>query len=307
MCSYLEWELTVDNAILTNFQAMIKRDHPAHPSRVCSAFVRSTRWSTRCVLTSNGSSPSTTPSSPISRPSHVLNTYATPTMPLPHSRRRPPGLPQPSPPRHPPTARPRDARHALVVQLNLDLPRLFCIPAHPPGIEDNSAQIAGLTPGSAVHHHHHHHHDKHGAGERMPPPGLLSIRTEKSPVVHPLKGKMFAYTIPLGFLCGQEVFFFGGGGRGQTSMAMALTIAHSFTEPRATHTRTESTRQATEPTCIVHSFTAYDNVYHLREQWHYERSNISESHDNDQLGIWGGMKSRPVLIASMSCFAYCMI
>ena len=34
----------------------------------CSTFARSTRWNTRCVLTSNGSSPSTTPSSPISRP-----------------------------------------------------------------------------------------------------------------------------------------------------------------------------------------------------------------------------------------------
>ena len=106
MCSYLEWELTVDNAILTNFQAMVKRDRPAHTSRACSAFARSTRWNTRCVLTSNGSSLSTTPSSPISRPSHILKTHTTPTMLLPHSRRRPPRLPQPFPPRHLPTARP---------------------------------------------------------------------------------------------------------------------------------------------------------------------------------------------------------
>jgi len=26
MCSYLEWELTVDNAILANFQAIVERD-----------------------------------------------------------------------------------------------------------------------------------------------------------------------------------------------------------------------------------------------------------------------------------------
>jgi|SRR5271170_2278505 len=28
MCSYLEWELTVDNPILSNFETMVKRDFP---------------------------------------------------------------------------------------------------------------------------------------------------------------------------------------------------------------------------------------------------------------------------------------
>jgi hypothetical protein len=181
MCSYLEWELTVDNAILANFQAMVKRDfrgpgpYPTYSLHMVSKKANSMNNAT----TASGGATISQPTPPPS---------GTSTSPIPSFGQRNPSPPKPVLPPPPSSATsmstassnarsssaaaiqhtqyprhahhhhappavvvdrldhldrlhlvvrlrhaPRDARHALVVQLDLDLPRLLRVPAHPPG------------------------------------------------------------------------------------------------------------------------------------------------------------------------------
>ena len=132
MCLYLDWDLTVDNTILTNFTAMVVCDFRGPQDPSMTALFTSVFTATAGSDTpSSCSSASTSPTSSAS----------------------------------PPT---------------------------PPGIVDNSAQIAGSPPSTAMQRHRH----VQGAFEHTPSPGTLSMLTEKAPVVHPLKGKMYANAIP---------------------------------------------------------------------------------------------------------------
>jgi hypothetical protein len=149
MCLYLDWDLTVDNTILTNFTAMVVCDFRGQgPYPMYSLQMVSTK-----AIALN---PSITASSTsISRATAGCDT-------------------------------PSSCSSTLTSLAS------SASPTTPPGIVDNSAQIAGSPPSIAMQRHRH----VHSTFEHTLSPGTLSILTEKPPVVHPLKGKMYANAIP---------------------------------------------------------------------------------------------------------------
>jgi hypothetical protein len=162
ICSFLDWELTVDNTILSTFEAMGQTGF--------------SRWSYL--------------------PSDIRHNLYRIVTRLLHLQQCPSPRPaQPPPPPYPTRLHlnifyrlhisvirnaPCHAQHTIVVQFHI----IFRFRSST-GIVD---QIAGPTPAGVRHHSHH--------LERNLPAGSLAIRTEKPPVVHPLKGKMFVYAIP---------------------------------------------------------------------------------------------------------------
>jgi hypothetical protein len=159
MCSYLDWELTVDIPILTNFETMVKRDfrtpgpYPTYSLQMVSR---------KATASPCHSSPPNTSTSPIPAFSHR---HPSPPKPL---QPPPPGsaaAPYGSPPATPDT--PSSCTSTITS------PASTASPTTPAGIVDLSAQIVSCDSS----------------------PGL-SIRTEKPPPIHPLKAKMYAFAIP---------------------------------------------------------------------------------------------------------------
>jgi len=163
MCSYLEWELTVDNPILSNFETMVKRDfRQAGPYPTYSLQMVSKKAANTSPPHSTHVAPPNSSTSPI--PSFGQR-YPSPPKPV---QPPPPGTaaaPYGSPPATPDT--PSSCTSTTTS------PTSTASPTTPVGIVDLSAQIVSedSSPG-------------------------LAIRTEKAPTVHPLKAKMFAFAIP---------------------------------------------------------------------------------------------------------------
>jgi hypothetical protein len=166
MCSYLEWELTVDDPILSNFEAKVTRDftspHGPYPSYPLSMV--SKRAAKAAVSTSTTPIPEPhDTTSPI--PMFGQQRNPTPTKP-PNSATltRNSASSWGSTPGTPDTPSPSYS--------NTTSPASSASPATPIGIDDFSAKIRGFdsSPSFAI-------------SEVMPP-------------VHPLKGKMFAFAIP---------------------------------------------------------------------------------------------------------------
>jgi hypothetical protein len=167
MCSYLDWELTVDNPILSNFEMMVKRDFRG-PAPYPTYSLQMVSKKANIVSTSSSS-----PSTPVPPPNSS-------TSPIPSFGQRQSSPPKPiqppplsnitttsydTPPMTPPTPSPSNSTSTS--------PASSVSPPTPPGIDDLSAKIV--------------------SAESSP---SLSIRVEKAPPIHPLKTKMFAYAAP---------------------------------------------------------------------------------------------------------------
>jgi hypothetical protein len=170
MCSYLEWELTVDNSILSNFETLVKRDF-------CTPGPYPT-YSLQMVSRKANISPSS-----YSHPSHIPPPNSS-TSPIPSFGQRHPSPPKPIHPPPPPgtsssshpsygTPPATPDTPSSCSSSTSTSPTSTASPRTPAGIVDLSAQIASYDTS----------------------PGL-SIRTEKAPPIHPLKAKMYAFAIP---------------------------------------------------------------------------------------------------------------
>jgi hypothetical protein len=162
MCSYLEWELTVDNPILANFETIVKRDfrgpgpYPTYSLQMVSK---------KAANATSSSTPMPPPNSSSSPIPSFGERHPSPPKPL---QPAPPGTsaaPYGTPPTTPDTP---STSHS-----NSTSPASSASPPTPAGIVDLSAKIA--------------------SAESSP---VLSILAEKPPQVHPLKSKMFAYAMP---------------------------------------------------------------------------------------------------------------
>jgi hypothetical protein len=164
MCSYLEWELTVDNPILNNFETMVKRDFRGPGPYPTYSLQMVSKKAANITSSSTPMPPPNSSSSPI------------PSFGEGHTSSSPPRPVQPAPPgtaaasygTPPATPDTPSSSHSTSTS-----PASSASPATPAGVEDWSAKIA--------------------SAESSP---VLSIRVEKAPQVHPLKAKMFAYAMP---------------------------------------------------------------------------------------------------------------
>ncbi|GLB37739.1 putative cyclin [Lyophyllum shimeji] len=159
MCNYLEWELSVDNSILTTFEKRLREDfrsptgpYPNYPLAMVS------RRAARAAASASAT--------PVPEPNDT-------TSPIPNfgnqrHQTTPSGSPQPastwSSPRTPDTPSPSYS--------NSTSPASSASPATPVGGDDYSARVRGLD---------------------TPPVFALS---HEMPPVHPLKGQMFAMAMP---------------------------------------------------------------------------------------------------------------
>ncbi|KAF7321529.1 Alternative cyclin Pcl12 [Mycena kentingensis (nom. inval.)] len=166
MCNYLDWELTVDNPILSNFEAMVQRDFPPNskgPYPTYSLHQVSKRVAKAAASASNTPIPepnSTT--SPI--PAFGQQRQATPTKPYP-TPIIPPLYKKPASPSTPET--PEQSHSAT------SSPASSLSPPTPTGPVDLTAKI----------------HDGKDT--------TASLRiTIDLPPTHPLKAKMFAFAAP---------------------------------------------------------------------------------------------------------------
>ncbi|KAF7351155.1 Alternative cyclin Pcl12 [Mycena sanguinolenta] len=172
MCNYLDWELTVDNPILANFEAMVQRDFPPGskgPYPTYSLHMVSKRAAKAAASASNTPIPepnSTT--SPI--PSFGQQRQATPTKP--HPAPPPPIVP----PLYKKTASPMTPDTPTHSYSNTTSPASSISPPTPTGPVDLTAAI----------------HEPKGHFDTSP---SLSLSSELIPI-HPLKAKMFAFAIP---------------------------------------------------------------------------------------------------------------
>ncbi|KAJ7182002.1 hypothetical protein C8R46DRAFT_1068908 [Mycena filopes] len=167
MCSYLDWELTVDNPILSNFEVMVQRDFPPGsrgPYPTYSLHMVSKRAANAAASTS---------ATPIPEPNST-------TSPIPEQRQpMPTKVYLPPPPLVPPPLYKKSTSTSPMTpdtpphsHSNTTSPASSISPPTPTGPVDLTARIS-------------HHYDSPGfmlAGE-LPP-------------IYPLKAKMFAYAIP---------------------------------------------------------------------------------------------------------------
>ncbi|KAJ7782717.1 hypothetical protein B0H16DRAFT_1494079 [Mycena metata] len=166
MCNYLDWELTVDNPILANFEAMVQRDFPPGskgPYPTYSLHMVSKRAAKAAASTSATPIPepnSTT--SPI--PAFGQQRQATPTKAYPAPP--PPIVPPPLYKKSTSPMTPDTPPHSYS---NTTSPASSISPPTPTGPVDLSARI-----------------------HESPP---LTLAGELPPI-HPLKNKMFAFAIP---------------------------------------------------------------------------------------------------------------
>jgi hypothetical protein len=172
MCSYLDWELTVDNPILGNFEAAVNKDfcenrasYPDYPLAMVSK--RAAKAATSSSATPMPEPNSTT--SPI--PNFGEQRNASPAKPHPGHPSHPSHIPTPSSvsswgstPNTPDTPSPSYS--------NSTSPASSVSPPTPVGGEDYSAKIRGV--------------------DSSP---MFTI-TDIMPPVHPLKGQMFAFAHP---------------------------------------------------------------------------------------------------------------
>jgi hypothetical protein len=167
MCSYLEWELTVDNPILSNFEKVVLRDfgppHGPYPSYPLSMVSKRAAKAAASASATPVPEPNST-TSPI--PMFGQQRHPTPLKPQQPSATSSPTSVSSwgSAPNTPETPSPSYS--------NSTSPASSASPATPLGIEDFSAKIRGhdVSPNFAI--------------------------TEMMPPIHPLKGKMFAFAMP---------------------------------------------------------------------------------------------------------------
>ncbi|KAJ7072651.1 hypothetical protein C8F01DRAFT_1104805 [Mycena amicta] len=172
MCNYLDWELTVDNPILSNFEAMVQRDFPPNsqgPYPTYSLHMVSKRAAKAAASASNTPIPepnSTT--SPI--PSFgQQQRQATPTKLYP-----PPIIPPP--PLYKQSASPTTPETPGHSHSATTSPASSVSPPTPTGPVDLNAKI-------------------HDVGKGYEMSGSLRIASDLPPT-HPLKAKMFAFAAP---------------------------------------------------------------------------------------------------------------
>lgn len=178
MCNYLDWELTVDNPILANFEAMVQRDFPPNskgPYPTYSLHMVSKRAAKAAASASATPIPepnSTT--SPI--PAFGQSRQATPTKAYPPPP--PPIIPPPlyKKPSTTATASPMTPETPTGSHSNTTSPASSISPPTPTGPVDTTARI----------------HEPKGHFDVSPTLGISS----EVQSIHPLKGKMFAFAIP---------------------------------------------------------------------------------------------------------------
>ncbi|KAF7298062.1 Alternative cyclin Pcl12 [Mycena chlorophos] len=172
MCSYLDWELTVDNPILSNFEAMVRRDFPPDskgPYPTYSLHMVSKRAAKAAASASNTPIPepnsTTSPIPAFGQPQR----QATPTKPYP-----PPIIPPP--PLYKKSASPTTPETPGHSYSNTTSPASSVSPPTPTGPVDLNAKI-------------------HDASKGYEMSGALRIAQDLPPT-HPLKAKMFAFAAP---------------------------------------------------------------------------------------------------------------
>ncbi|KAJ7668627.1 hypothetical protein DFH06DRAFT_203920 [Mycena polygramma] len=174
MCNYLDWELTVDNPILSNFEAMVNHDFAPNakgPYPTYSLHMVSKRAAKAAASASATPIPepnSTT--SPI--PAFGQQRQATPTKAYPAPP--PPIIP---PPLYKKSTSPMTPDTPPQSYSNTTSPASSISPPTPTGPVDLTARI----------------HDGGKNNYEMSPGLALS---SELPQIHPLKGKMFAFAIP---------------------------------------------------------------------------------------------------------------
>jgi len=159
MCNYLEWELSVDNAVLTMFETKLRADfqspdgpYPSYPLSMVSR--RAARAAASTLAT------------PVPEPNDT-------TSPIPNfGSQRQQTTPSGSPPSAPTWSSPRTPDTPSPSYSNSTSPASSASPATPVGGEDYNARVRGLD---------------------SPPVFTLS---REMPPVHPLKGQMFAMAMP---------------------------------------------------------------------------------------------------------------
>jgi hypothetical protein len=168
MCSYLEWELTVDNPILANFETAVRNDF----SRDLKSYpVYSLAFVSKRALRTNTPVANAEPTTPA--PDRTESTGTTSAIPsFTHFRNASPASSRPSPDtashrsRASPEGTPSPSYSASTS------PASTMSPQTPGGPENNSARIFGVDSS----------------------PGLECI--QQAAPVHPLKGQMFAFALP---------------------------------------------------------------------------------------------------------------
>ncbi|KAJ6589823.1 hypothetical protein DFH09DRAFT_1140209 [Mycena vulgaris] len=175
MCNYLDWELTVDNPILGNFETMVQRDFPPNskgPYPTYSLHMVSKRAAKAAASTSNTPIPEpNATTSPI--PAFGQQRQATPTK-ASYPPQPPPIVPPP--PLYKTSASPMTPETPPHSYSNTTSPASSISPPTPTGPVDFTARI----------------HEGKNPYEISP---SLTLSSEV-PQVHPLKGKMFAFAIP---------------------------------------------------------------------------------------------------------------
>ncbi|KAF9268632.1 cyclin-like protein [Marasmius fiardii PR-910] len=170
MCNYLDWELTVDNPILSNFEAAVKQDFsgPQGPFPTYSLQMVSKRAIKAASSTTATPIPepnSTTSPIPSFGQRHSSPAASTESSPAPRPKDKPSYSNSSSP--MPDTPSPSFSNTS---------PASSASPKTPIGPEDFSAKIHGVDT----------HYDGFSMSEDIPPH-------------HPLKGKMFAHAAPCGW------------------------------------------------------------------------------------------------------------
>ncbi|KAJ7594945.1 hypothetical protein C8J56DRAFT_928055 [Mycena floridula] len=178
MCSYLDWELTVDNPILSNFEKMVVNDFGGDPSSRGSLPTYSLELVSKRARKAAASSSATPMPDPISTESPPIPSFAqhrreSPTKNIDTSARLQRNSYNSSP-ITPDTPSPGFGG-------NSSSPASSASPQTPVGFEDNAAKI----------------HSYDDSPVRRPSSDPLRFDMAKGlPDIHPLKGKMFAYAVP---------------------------------------------------------------------------------------------------------------
>ncbi|KAJ7706567.1 hypothetical protein B0H14DRAFT_3026247, partial [Mycena olivaceomarginata] len=174
ICNYLDWELTVDNPILSSFEAMVQRDFPPGskgPYPTYSLHMVS-KHAAKAAASAASATPIPEPNSTMSPiPSSGQQSRATPMKPYPAPP--PPIVP---PPLYKNSASPMTPDTPTHSYSNTTSPASLISPPMPTGPVDLTARI---------------HEPK--SNYKMSPG--LSLSNE-IPQIHPLKGKMFTFAIP---------------------------------------------------------------------------------------------------------------
>lgn len=183
MCSYLDWELTVDSPILTNFEHMVRRDFqnstgPLPTYSLNQVSRRAARAAAAAAGTSSAPAPTPMPpphstTSPIPMFGNSTQRHSPPEAKSSPSSSLPPHPINTAVPPPPYSSSPTTPDTPYSDSSSSSSPASSASPRTPVGLEDFSAKIA--------------------SGSSSP---CLSIRAEKVSLLHPLKTKMFAFAIP---------------------------------------------------------------------------------------------------------------